>query len=72
MTPEKRDEFRKLRDASISAEKAFSAFKSDFEARNKPETRRYAPFEKVTMTILDQPQPTTEGSTYVYFVKELE
>lgn len=71
LTPEQRDLYRKLRDAEQAAIKAYADFQNDLKVRNQPQTRRYAPFEKVEMVILDQ--PGIEGGTaHAYFTKELE
>jgi hypothetical protein len=72
LTKEQRDEFRKLRDASEAATKAYVSFKTNFKQRNQPSTRSYAPFEEVEMEILDQPEGADGGTTHAYFLKRLE
>lgn len=72
LTDVQRDEFRKLRDAEQEAAKAFARFKAVFEKENAPEKRRYAPFEKITTTYLDEPLGKSGGTCHAYFEKELE
>jgi hypothetical protein len=72
LTSEERDTYRKLRDEAALANKAFAEFQNTFQLRNAPQTRRYAPFETVEMTILDAPDPRTGGTAHAYFTKELE
>jgi hypothetical protein len=73
-TDAQRDEYRKLRDEASAAQKAFDYFRESFRSRNSPQTREYAPFEKVTMEILDQPANGKHdgGTTHAYFTKGLQ
>jgi len=70
LTPEERDSYRTLRDAQAQAIKAFQTFVERLKLRHGPETRRYAPFEKVEMTVMLDDK--LDGPGHAYFTKELE